>query len=417
MNDTTWTNDTKIPELPRLEGSASADVAIIGGGLAGITCAYFLAKSGKSVIVVDKGMLSQSVTACTTAFLTRSLDTDTADLKKIFGGAYKSILRSHEGAIDTVERIIQEEKIECGFARVPNYYVALTKRSKKSLEEEKELMQGADLAAEVVPAKTFPFKNEGALLLPNQARFHPLQYVVGLRNAAQKLGAKFYDHTEAKDISGKKNLTVTFENRATITATDVIIATYNPFIQPLSFRTKKGMYRSYVLELSIPKGTIPMGLYEDNQNPYTYFRVESNGDRDRMIIGGGDHRNELKFDPDRGYNLLERYAKETLGISDYHVVQKWSGPILEQSDGIALIGRMSKYSNRFVATAFSGNGMTYSTIAGMLLTDMINGVQNPLEQIYRPTRALSLKAILIKGKDYMEEFIDGVSNLLLSSKK
>lgn len=416
---TTW-EGIEIPASPRFEGSATADVVIIGGGIAGTSIAYRLATQGKKVIVVDKGTLRESTTARTTAFLTRSLDTDLPTLKKLFGSKTKEIIRSHETAIDTIESVVKEESIECDFARVPHYSVAFSERGARAFQKECDLSRECGFDAEMVPRTTFPFPNKGALLIPYQARFHPLNYVIGLRERATARGAQFFDRSEALSIDGDDPVTVRLQH-GTITAKAAVVATYNPFVQPWWYIFKKGMYTSYVLELSIPKGAIPQALYEDDGNPYTYFRVEpSEKDpvRDRLIIGGEDHRRELPFDPDRAFNRLEHYAKKMLGIKDIRVERRWSGPILEQSDGIALIGRMDKkHPNRFVATGFSGNGMTWAMIASMMIPDLIDGKEHPWEDLYRPNRSLSLWAIVLKGRDYLQEFVNGVASLLTSSKK
>jgi glycine/D-amino acid oxidase-like deaminating enzyme len=175
------------------------------------------------------------------------------------------------------------------------------------------------------------------------------------------------------------------------------------------FLFKKGMYYSYVYELEIPKGAIGEGLYEDDHNPYHYFRIDQGENNDRMIIGGEDHRKEIPIDQNRNFNALEKYIQETFPGLMYRIVKRWRGPILEPSDGLPLIGRYDdKEPNRYVATAFSGNGMTYGTISGMLISDLILGKKNPWEDFYDPRRALPFKGIILKGRDYIEEFIKGV---------
>ncbi len=399
----TWQEVSAI-SAPTLEGSTQTEVIIIGGGIAGITTAYLLAKAGKKVVVVEKGNThDSSVTAYTTAFLTHSLDTDLVDLKKIFGTRdTKKILQSHEDAIDLVEKIIKDEHIECGFVKAPHYSIALSQSGAEDFKKEKDLSNQLGFTATWKESSFFPFQNYGAMVLDKQAMFHPLKYINGVRAAFEKMGGTYFDNTEAKAIEGDIRATVT-TNHGTVTGNAVVIATYNTFIQPWWYIFKKGMYKSYVYELTIPKGSIPDGMYEDEENPYHYFRVEG----ERMIVGGEDHRIEIKFDPENAYSRLRKYVEEKLGIVDYKIVHKWSGPILEQVDGIPLIGLYSgSYKNRYVETAFSGNGMTNGTIAAMVVSDLILGKKNTYAQLYSPSRRIRLMAILVKSRDYIQEFFN-----------
>lgn len=414
---TTWQGIQ--PEIyPRYAGEMKTDVVIVGGGIAGTTTAYLLAKAGKKVVVLDKGDLFRSVTAYTTAFLTRSLDSDLSTLKNIFGKkAIKQILGSHEAAIDLIESIVKEEKIDCEFCRVPNYMVAFTNFGMKRFKKEAQLSIDAGFDVEVVPAKTFPFKNKGGILFPNQGKFHPLKYVSALRERAKAYGAKFFDNSKVLEVSGDQEVTVRLES-GSITASSVVIATYNPFSQPWWYVLKKGTYISYVFEVAIKKGTLPYGIFEDDDNPYHYFRVDEGKDYDRMIIGGEDHRKEIPMDRKLPFNALKKFMEKHLGIRDYRIIHQWAGPILEQTDGLALIGRESdKNPNRYCATAFSGNGMTYGIISGMIISDLILGKGNPWEDIYDPTRRIRLRAVVLKGRDYIGEFVGGMIETLAANMK
>jgi glycine/D-amino acid oxidase-like deaminating enzyme len=406
--NTPWQDDTLRP-YPPLSGNIKTDVTIIGSGIAGVTTAYFLSKAGKRVVVIEKNKIQETTTAYTTAFLTSMIDTEYSELEHIFDKrTVKGVVESHERAIDTIEKISTEENIECEFKRVPHFSVALTQKGLDRFKKDRELLQSLGVPAICHFKKDFPFPSHGGIERPNQGKFHPIKYIAGLRKQAEKYGATFYENTEALHIDGKEIQEV-FTSQGIITSKDVVVATYNPFMQPSRFLFKKGMYYSYVYELEIPKGAIGEGLYEDDHNPYHYFRIDQGENNDRMIIGGEDHRKEIPIDQNRNFNALEKYIQETFPGLMYRIVKRWRGPILEPSDGLPLIGRYDdKEPNRYVATAFSGNGMTYGTISGMLISDLILGKKNPWEDFYDPRRALPFKGIILKGRDYIEEFIKGV---------
>jgi glycine/D-amino acid oxidase-like deaminating enzyme len=258
---------------------------------------------------------------------------------------------------------------------------------------------------------TLPFPNFGYLETPDQAKFHPILFLSALTSAAVKQGATIFEHTEATSINGDGPVVIETP-KGTITANDVIIATYKPLTDK-NTQFKKGMYKSYVYEVNLPTDVFKEGLYEDLSNPYYYFRIDHTGKHDRMIIGGEDHKdifgNSLEK---KSFQGLLKFIEKILAGVKYKVVTKWVGPILEPSDGLPLIGSIKPH--QYVATAFSGNGMTYSAISAMLICDLIEGKKTPWEKVYDPKRLLwRPKRLSVKAGDYIEEFFGGaVKNIL-----
>jgi glycine/D-amino acid oxidase-like deaminating enzyme len=413
--ETTWQKNWEAnKQYPTLEGDIEADVVIVGGGITGITLAYQLATSGKKVVVLNKGTLKKSsYTAYTTAMIMAEIDTTYPKLVKMFGAeqaAYIWLLGME--AINNIEEIIKTEDIDCEFAVVPAYIYANNAKEWDGLKEEAKLLKEANFPVEIIEGnsgdKKLEIPNTGAYILTNQAKFHPLKYCDGLRVAAEAKGAKFFEKTAALEINGNEKVEVITKD-GKVKADFVIVATYEPFNKPKELFAKKGMYTSYMCELSIPKNILTEGLYVDAQNPYHYFRVDAMQGKDRMIVGGADHRQEIKMNPEKNYAEVLEYAEKILGGVEYKVETKWDGGILETVDGLPLIGRYSReYPNRLVATGYSGNGMTYSMIATKILTDIITG-ENKVANPFEPLRPLRITNLIIKGKDYLEEFFRGAA--------
>jgi len=382
------------------------DVAIVGGGLAGISTAYFLAKAGKRCIVFEAEKIGSGATAATTAFITHFLDTSLSHLEKIFGAEKARLAwQSHEGAIDAIEHIVSNEKIECSFMRCPGYYFAAQETDGKYLQKEFEIARSLGFHLEQKEKTDLPFENFGSLEFKNQAKFSAKKYIAGLAEAARKSGASILEGVRVEGIKKEKDVFEIYTHTTTYQAKNIVIATYYPFGHQTKTHFKKGMYVSYVLKLKIQKGVLPYAIFEDTENPYNYFRVDEGEDADSMIIGGQDHRQNIPVDETKSFKALEEYVKKTFPGLQYEIISQWKGPIVEPSDGLALIGEIKE--NYYVATAFSGNGMTYSTIAGQLFCDLICEKKNPYQELYNPKRLLSLRAIAIKGKDYTEEFLHG----------
>jgi glycine/D-amino acid oxidase-like deaminating enzyme len=266
-----------------------------------------------------------------------------------------------------------------------------------------------------LPSGELPFHYVGAWVFANQGKFHPLKYLVALRKKAEKLGVQFFEHTEALSIEGDGDVMVSTRS-GRVHALYVIQATYQPFENPSKLFMKKGMYVSYILELSIPHGVLPIGTYLDDCNPYHYFRIDRDTSaHDRMIIGGEDRREELPNNDEKSFAALEDYLKTYFPDLEYEIVRKWNGPILESIDGRAFIGRYDKHHpNRFVATAFSGNGMTYAHLAAEILSGEIENNRHQFAYLYDPMRPiLRPKSLLVKTKDYVGTLFGGyIKNLL-----
>jgi glycine/D-amino acid oxidase-like deaminating enzyme len=416
-NKPAWTDIKKEGFYPLLQENIGADVVIVGAGLAGVLTAYKLAKTGKQVIVLEKNKIGSGATEYTTAFLTQNLDTDLIELDKMFGPEKTlSIWNSHGAAINEIENIIKVENIDCDFKRVSNIVYANEDDGVLELEKNVDTASRLGIELSLHPLNDFKFKNFGYMEIPQQAKFHPLKFLFRLAQIAQNLGVKFYEDTEVEKIEhqGEEWCALTKEGFVA-KCKDLILATYYPLQNPVQTLFKKGMYRSYVMEAKIHKWMIPENLYEDDANPYHYFRIDPLDEQhDRMIIGGEDHRKEIKIDPEKSFSALEDYLKSIVG-QNYEITKKWTGPILEPSDGLALIGETSPH--QYVATAFSGNGMTYSGISSILLTDLILGRQNSWVDIYDPKRIPSLYQLFLKGKDYLGEFFGGAGQNLFKSPK
>jgi glycine/D-amino acid oxidase-like deaminating enzyme len=416
MEDTThptWDEGVAFPSFKELSGAVSCDVAIIGGGITGILSAYFLSKKGKRVIVIEKSKLATGATPMTTACTTQIIDTDMADLVKIYGEEKaKAIIESHGTAIQTLDDIVTAEQIECEFMRCPNYIFATSKKEDETLKEECDLGKKLGIEMEWKNDTIGNLHATSHARVERQAKFHPLKFLRRIVDICQKNGVQFFENTEAVEIdsSGKQIKTP----HGTIMASWIISATYQPFNQPLGLFLKKGMYRSYVLELHAEKGKLPEAIYEDMKNPYHYFRVDNKETHDRIIFGGEDHREDLPIDENKSFKALEDSAVELLGPTVFTITKRWHGPILEPSDGLPLIGL---YKNILVAAAFSGNGMTYSTISARMFDDIIHGRENSWESLYEPGRTPTPHSLLVKGKDYFSELVGGALKNTLKKEK
>lgn len=397
----------KFDKLKRnISSSESIDVTIVGGGIAGLSTAYLLSKSGKKVVLFEDDYICSGETGRTTAHITHALDDRYYNLEELHGNeGARLAAESHTAAINMIKSIVKEEKIDCDFEKLDGFLFLDSTDKKESLDKELEATHRAGIMSTEIISKVpnLSFDTGPCLLFPNQAQFHPLKYLKGVTEAIVRNGGKIFTETHIQDILPSLNQVKTSDGY-TAFAKNIVIATNAPIIDKVSkIYDKQKAYRTYVIGARIKKDKIPQALYWDtgNQNsenavtPYHYVRIqhnrENNSKYDILIVGGEDHlTGNIMNDRDlqQRYTNLESWTRNRLPIEDIEF--QWSGQVLEPKDGIAFIGYNpgdeEKKKNIFITTGDSGNGITHGTIAGIILTDLILGKNNPWVSLYNPSR-------------------------------
>jgi len=409
-NESLWM-EIELPEFFALKNHMEADVCIVGAGITGLTCAYNLAKKGKSVIVLEKGFVGGGQTSHTTAHLSWVLDDRFFELEKLFGeeGARLAAI-SHSAAIDYIEQIICEEKIECDFERVDGYLFVPPEESLEVLDKEYTAIQKIGMDVHYHPSVPFSktFDTGPCLQFPMQAQFHVLKYLKGLINAILKYGGKIFSHTHVKNFEDGIPCFVITESGLKVTSESIIVATCTPVNDRLFIHTKQAAYRTYVISASVPKDSVPKGLYWDTEEPYHYIRIQKNLNDpllDWLIIGGEDHKTGQDQTINTKYKHLETWAKRRFPFIN-NIEYKWSGQVYEPVDSLGFIGKNPRNKKIYISTGDSGNGITHGTIAGILIPDLILGIVNPWEKLYDPSRK-TFSAI----SEYIHENLNSIIQL------
>lgn len=386
----------EVPRFDPLTESTRADVCVVGAGIAGLSTAYLLAKAGRSVVVVDAALLAGGETERTTAHLTSILDKRYYVIESLHGEyATRLAAASHHAAIAKIESIMTDEQIACDFTRLDGYLFSPPGDRLQTLEAEGLAARRAGLQVEFVDRAPLPkFDTGRCLRFPDQAQFHPLKYLSGLAEAIRRMGGRIFTETQVTSVTDGATTRVQTANRREILAGATIVATNTPINDRFVMHTKQAAYRSYVVGLHVPKAGVAPSLYWDTADPYHYVRVHPGGgagnNDDLLIVGGEDHKTGQDANPEPRYTRLEEWARARFSMAG-EIDFRWSGQVLEPTDGLAYIGRNPGDGNVYIVTGTSGNGMTYGTIAGMLLADLILGRENPWAEIYEPSR-VSLRA-------------------------
>ncbi len=411
----TWySKPVQFPDLTSLKEDTAADVCIVGAGIAGLSTAYLLARAGKSVVVLESDDCGSGETGRTTAHLASALDDRFTELEKLHGEQGSRLAaQSHAAAIDRMEEIARDEKIDCDFQRLDGYLFLAPGHEWKMLEEEMEAARRAGLKVERVERTPLPdFDTGPSLRFANQGQFHPMKYLAGLAAAIRKQGGRIFINSPVKTFEGGKNTHAETKDGRKVQAQALVVATNTPGNDRVTMHTKQAAYRSYAIAFRLPAGKLPAALYWDTLDPYHYVRLQKNEGRDDLlIVGGEDHKTGQNEDERDCFTRLENWTREHIPAAG-NVETRWSGQVLEPVDGLAFIGRNpGDEENVYIVTGDSGHGMTHGTIAGILLTDLIQGRENPWATLYDPARK-SLRALgtfLSENVNVAAQYVDWVT--------
>jgi glycine/D-amino acid oxidase-like deaminating enzyme/nitrite reductase/ring-hydroxylating ferredoxin subunit len=395
---------TRLPRFTRLQTSGQFDVAVIGGGITGITAAYLLKQAGKKVCVLERERIGGVDTGNTTAHLTLVTDLRLGKLVRHFGeDAARLAWQGGAAAINTIEEIVWRLGIDCQFRRIPGYlHASLENRDDERPELEREADLARKLGFEARYLQAVPYLKKPGIRFSDQAKFHPLAYVARLAQAVEGDGSAVFEEADVSEVEGEP-LTVVASGKK-LRCDHVVIATHVPLmgktglVSATLFQTKLAPYSSYAVGGAVPKGTIPEASFWDTSDPYYYLRVDAGRDADYVIFGGKDHKTGQQADTKVPVQELEAKLLEILPQTK--IDRRWSGQVIETNDGLPYVGETA--DRQFVATGFAGNGMTFGTLGAMMACDAVLGRNNPWSELLSVDR----KKLLGGTWDYVKENFD-----------
>lgn len=381
-----WSLRSPRAHYPRLGRDLVVDVAIIGGGITGLTAALLLKQAGRRVALIELNEIGGGATGCSTGHLTLLPDHPLTRLAADFGeeGA-KEVLRCGMEAIDFIE---SQSSTDAAFERVPGFRFTEQQDKVGELWKEAELAVKLGLPASYIRELPVPFPAAGALRLENQAQFHPVRYLESLLERVAGDDAHVFEHTKVEAVEEGETCRVVAGPHA-IQAEVVIEAAHTPINRSLGIQSRVTPHMSYVVGLKL-QSRPPRALLWDTAEPYHYLRTADTEHGEILVVGGEDRKSGQDHDPAARLEALLDYARHRFPVES--VEWSWSHQVFDSADGLPFIGKKPGHERILTSGGYSGAGLTFGTTAGIVLAQLAQGRETAASRLYTPARIKPLAA-------------------------
>lgn len=381
-----WIASTPQTKYESLNDDLEVDVAIVGGGITGITSAYLLKQEGYKVAVIEADRIIQGTTGHTTAKITSQHTLIYDRLKTQMGGEKaQQYADANQTAIQVISGLIKEKSIDCDFSWQSAY--VYTQQDEYVPQIMKEVTAASSLGIEAffLPEIPLPFPVKCAMRFDGQAQFHPRKYLLALAKDIPENGSHIFEETKIVEVKeGNPCLVITSRGKQ-IAARKVVIASHYPCYEAFGlYFTRIYSERSYALAVKI-KDTFPGGMYITAEQPKRSLRSQKYRDGELILVSGEHHKTGQGEDTSNHYQKLKDFAEGIFTVED--IPYRWSTQDYTSMDEVPYIGHLtSNTPNIYVATGFGKWGMTTGTAAALIFRDLISSGGSPWQDVYNPSR-------------------------------
>lgn len=406
-----WLTPPEQPDYEELTGDLSAEVAIIGGGIAGITLAYLLYKEGLRPVVLEANRILFGTTGHTTAKITSQhdliYDRIATQFNKDFARQYAA---ANESAIREIEKNVRELGIDCDFKPESAFVFTREEANIPSIHAEVKAASELGIKAEYVESIPFSIPIKAGVRFDNQAQFHPRKYLLALAKYIAEKGCSIYERSPVVDLEEVDGVyTLKTASGSKVRSQTVVIASHYPFFN------KAGMYfarlyveRSYIIAVRT-REEYPGGMYIGLEEPVRSLRSQMSGQGMLTLVGGAAHKSGQAEDTREYYRALIDFAARHFTVED--IPFHWSAQDCMTLDGLPYVGRFtSDTPGLYVATGFGKWGMTNATASAMLIRDQITRGRSEWEDVYDPSRfdlAASVKNMVVQNANVAVNLVKG----------
>jgi glycine/D-amino acid oxidase-like deaminating enzyme/nitrite reductase/ring-hydroxylating ferredoxin subunit len=403
-----WEATSSYLECKPLREEKTVDVAIVGGGITGITAAMLLTWAGRSVAVIEARQIGFGTTGNSTGNLYATVDDGLWRVRdKWDQDTASDVAQSRAETVDFLERVIDQYEIECAFARRRQYLFAdaVVRNGDQDdqleqIMEEYETVRAAGLDASLVDETPLPWPVARALLIENQAQFHPAAFTRWLAIGIMSHRCRIYENSRAIEIDGEKGFLRT--ESGVLHAGHIIVATHSP-VGFYGVQTVLGPYRDYGIAARLGSGEYPEGIFWSREKHTHSIRSLVDGDQKYLIVIGEEHKTGQHDDAPHYYEKVEEYARGRFNVAE--VAYRWSAQGYRSADLLPYIGPAAGSDNVYIASGFGTNGLVYGPLAAQIITDEIIGRQNRWAELYRARRVTVTKS----AKEFLRENLDNAA--------
>lgn len=403
-----WLASTPQTNYTGLNDDVDVDIAIVGGGITGITTAYLLKQEGYKVALIEADRIIQGTTGHTTAKIT-SQHTLTYDKLKTQMGEEKAkqYADANESAIRFISDLVQEKSIDCDFSRQSAYVYTQQDEYVSQLLTEVTVATSLGIKASFITEIPLPIAIKGAMLFENQAQFHPRKYLLALAKDISGNGSYIFEKTKVTGVKKADRLQVITARGKTVSAGKVIIASHYPCYEALGlYFTRIYPERSYAIAVKSPD-KFPGGMYITAEDPKRSLRSQPYENGELILISGEHHKTGQGEDTSNHYKKLRDFAEDLFQVED--IPYRWSTQDYTSMDEVPYIGHLtSDTPDIYVATGYKKWGMTTGTVAALIFKDLIvNGI-SPWQDVYNPSRFTPSASV----KNFITENLNVAKNLI-----
>jgi glycine/D-amino acid oxidase-like deaminating enzyme/nitrite reductase/ring-hydroxylating ferredoxin subunit len=395
-----WVASTEAPEFPPLEGEVAVDVAVVGAGITGIMAATLLKRTGSTVALVEAKRILHGATGYTTAKLTAGHNVIYSHLERHFRPEGSRLYaEANQRAVETVAGMAAEERIDCDLERTRNYVYSESEDDVETLRTEAAAARRAGLPASFTRETELPFPVAGAVVLEDQAQFHPRKFLLPLAGALPGEGSHVFELTRARDVREGEPCVVE-SDLGSVRARTVVVATHLPILDRGLFFAKTHPKRSHVLAARVDAQRAVRGMYISTESPTHSVRSAHDGDGRLLLIGGEGHKTGQEPRTDEREERLAAWAQERFGVGDF--AYRWATQDFYSVDRVPYVGRLRRSSRILVATGFGGWGMSNGVASAHVLADLVLGRENRSAALYDAKRTKPVAS----ARDFVKENAD-----------
>ncbi len=405
-----WIASTDKADYPKLTSDIKVDVAIVGGGITGITTAFLLKNKGLKVAVLEAGIIARGTTGHTTAKITSQHGFKYNSLITKFGmEKAKQYADANEASIHFIDQLVKERNIDCDFCWRPAYVYTQSEDYVDKIEKEVDAALSLGINAEYQKDVPIPLEVKAAVRFDYQAQFHPLKYILSLAKEIPGDGSHIFEFTKVVDIEDGEGCAAITSLGFKVSAKKIVIASHYPCYDGMGmYFSRLWQSKSYVLAVKANE-KLAEGMFVTAEVPGFSLRSQKYQDGELILVSGEGHKTGSESHTNVHYTNLGNFAKGIFTVEQ--VLYRWSTQDCISADGVPYTGYLTaNTSNLLVATGFAKWGMTNSTASARIITDLITKGESPWAPVYDPSRvdiAASGPKMVTENLDVAKNFISG----------